>query len=339
MRGYVPSSLPSDGSYHVGAVMDDALRVLEAAGPTGRDVFIGHDWGAIAGAGLAAMPDSPFSKAVIMSVPLTAAFRPFGRLPHSAGWPRKLPRQLLHSWYIMYFQLPWLPDRSASWVIPRLWRQWSPGYRRGRRSALRRCRDRRTGTVACRARVLPRDRPRQQTAGPVRGAQQALAAGAAAADAVSPRHRRRLLGGLHAVDRAGVARRERGCADRERRALPATRPARRRRASHRRLHRTGQLTSRWDWAALLLIQPGMVAGDQSREEPPRQMVVEHRRNPVGRTGNDHTLTRSQAVDRGPGHPVGLLPQELRQRFLGLFVGNALASPKPCAPAPGTARLR
>ncbi len=25
MRGYVPSSLPSDGSYHVGALMDDAL--------------------------------------------------------------------------------------------------------------------------------------------------------------------------------------------------------------------------------------------------------------------------------------------------------------------------
>jgi pimeloyl-ACP methyl ester carboxylesterase len=129
MRGYVPSSVPSDGSYHVGALIDDALRVLDAAGPTGRDVFIGHDWGAIAGAGLAAMPDSPFTKAVIMSVPISAAFRPFGRVPHSARLAAKLPRQLLHSWYIMYFQLPWLPDRSASWVIPLLWRRWSPGYR------------------------------------------------------------------------------------------------------------------------------------------------------------------------------------------------------------------
>ena len=129
MRGYVPSSLPSDGSYHVGALMDDALRVLDAAGPTGRDVFIGHDWGAIAGAGLAAMPDSPFTKAVIMSVPMSAAFRPFGRVPHSARLAAKLPRQLLRSWYIMYFQLPWLPDRSVSWTIPRLWRDWSPGYR------------------------------------------------------------------------------------------------------------------------------------------------------------------------------------------------------------------
>ena len=28
----------------------------------------------------------------------------------------------------MYFQLPWLPEHSASWVLPRLWKRWSPGY-------------------------------------------------------------------------------------------------------------------------------------------------------------------------------------------------------------------
>lgn len=126
MRGYAPSSVSADGSYHVGALMDDALRVLEAVGPTGRDVLIGHDWGAIAGSGLAAMPDSPFSSAVIMSVPPAATFRAavsdVGRL--IAG----LPRQLLRSWYIAYFQLPCLPELSASWAVPRLWRQWSPGY-------------------------------------------------------------------------------------------------------------------------------------------------------------------------------------------------------------------
>lgn len=128
MRGYAPSSVASDDSYHVGALMDDALRVLDAAGPTGRDVFIGHDWGAIAGAGLAAMPDSPFAKSVIMSVPLPAAFRPLGRVPDGARLAAQLPRQLLRSWYIMYFQLPGLPERSTSWVVRRLWRQWSPGY-------------------------------------------------------------------------------------------------------------------------------------------------------------------------------------------------------------------
>jgi pimeloyl-ACP methyl ester carboxylesterase len=129
MRGYVQSSLPVDGSYHVGALMDDALRVLDTAGPTGRDVIVGHDWGAIAATGLAAMPDSPFQKAVIMSVPPPAAFQPLGKVPDAGRLAAQLPRQLLRSWYILYFQLPWLPERSASWVVPRLWRQWSPGYR------------------------------------------------------------------------------------------------------------------------------------------------------------------------------------------------------------------
>ncbi|MBP3085239.1 alpha/beta fold hydrolase [Mycolicibacterium fortuitum] len=128
MRGYVPSSIPTDGSYHVGALMDDALRLLEAVGPTGRDVIIGHDWGAMAASGVAALPDNPFSKAVIMSVPPLASFQPLGRVPDAGRLLAQLPRQALRSWYMLYFQLPWLPERSASWVVPRLWKAWSPGY-------------------------------------------------------------------------------------------------------------------------------------------------------------------------------------------------------------------
>lgn len=127
MRGYAPSAIPADGSYHIGALMDDALRVHAAVGGTGRDVVIGHDWGAMAATGLAAMPDSPFTKAVIMSVPPPASLRAVRGTDRLtlAGY---LPAQLLRSWYISYFQLPWLPDHSASWVLPLLWRRWSPGY-------------------------------------------------------------------------------------------------------------------------------------------------------------------------------------------------------------------
>ena len=128
MRGYAPSSLSAEGSYHIGALMDDALRVLDAAGRTGRDVVIGHDWGAIAATGLAAMPDSPFAKAAIMSVPPSAAFRSPGRRSDVARLAAQLPRQLWRSWYIMFFQLPWLPEHSADRVVPKLWRDWSPGY-------------------------------------------------------------------------------------------------------------------------------------------------------------------------------------------------------------------
>ena len=37
MRGYAPSSIPSDGSYHIGALMDDALHARSAAGGTVRE--------------------------------------------------------------------------------------------------------------------------------------------------------------------------------------------------------------------------------------------------------------------------------------------------------------
>lgn len=129
MRGYVPSSVPSDRSYHIGALMDDALQVRAACNPTDRDVVIGHDWGAIAATGLAAIPQSPFAKAVIMSVPPSAALRPSsGPVPNRGKLLRLLPAQLVRSWYITYFQLPRLPERSASWIVPLLWRRWSPGY-------------------------------------------------------------------------------------------------------------------------------------------------------------------------------------------------------------------
>ncbi|MEX0579796.1 MAG: alpha/beta fold hydrolase [Mycobacterium sp.] len=123
MRGYAPSALASDRAYHLGALMDDALQVRAASDPTDADVVIGHDWGAIAATGLAALPDSPFRKAVVMSVPPTATLR-----TRRAGLLRLLPRQLVRSWYISYFQLPFLPERSAAWIVPLLWRRWSPGY-------------------------------------------------------------------------------------------------------------------------------------------------------------------------------------------------------------------
>ncbi|HEU4362799.1 MAG TPA: alpha/beta fold hydrolase [Mycobacterium sp.] len=127
LRGYAPSSIPSDGSYHMGALMDDALRVHAAAGGTDRDVAIGHDWGAMAVGGLAAMPDSPFGKAVMMSAPPYAAVHPRAAADR-IRLVRNLPLQLLRSWYIGYFRLPWLPERSKSWMVPLLWRLWSPGY-------------------------------------------------------------------------------------------------------------------------------------------------------------------------------------------------------------------
>ncbi|MCV7224504.1 alpha/beta fold hydrolase [Mycolicibacterium komossense] len=135
MRGYAPSSLPTDGSYHIGAVMHDALRVRDEFGPSDRDLLIGHDWGAIAATGLAALPADhlpvPFAKAVIMSVPPSAGFRAPSSAADRGRLLAKLPAQVLRSWYLLFFQLPWLPERSKARMLPLLWRRWSPGYTGG----------------------------------------------------------------------------------------------------------------------------------------------------------------------------------------------------------------
>jgi pimeloyl-ACP methyl ester carboxylesterase len=56
-------------------------------------------------------------------------------IPHPARFTRtgtrKLPSQLLKSWYMMFFQLPMLAEqaiRRSDWaLLRRLWKAWSPG--------------------------------------------------------------------------------------------------------------------------------------------------------------------------------------------------------------------
>ncbi|MBM4665726.1 alpha/beta fold hydrolase [Rhodococcus hoagii] len=120
-RGYAPSEIPADGSGHVAALMDDAVAVHDRAGGGADAVLIGHDWGAITANALAAHPDSPFVAAVALSVPPFPALRTPAVLP-------ALPRQLRNSWYILFNQLPVLPEKLAGRIVPRLWADWSPGY-------------------------------------------------------------------------------------------------------------------------------------------------------------------------------------------------------------------
>ena len=127
LRGYAPSSIPTDHSYHLGALMDDALRVHAAVGGDERDVVIGHDWGALTAAALAADADTPFARAVLMSVPPYPVLFP-DHLTDRLRLLPQLPAQLLRSWYVGFLGLPGMAQRSTSWLVPQLWRQWAPGY-------------------------------------------------------------------------------------------------------------------------------------------------------------------------------------------------------------------
>ncbi len=81
----------------------------------------GHDWGGMTAGTLAAHRDSPFRRVVAMAVPPVAA------LPFRES-VRHLPGQARRSWYMAFNQLPLLPERSLDRLVPKLWRDWSPGY-------------------------------------------------------------------------------------------------------------------------------------------------------------------------------------------------------------------
>lgn len=123
-RGYAPTDVPADGEYHIGALAYDAIA-LHACLEGGNDaVIVGHDWGSFTANALAAYPASPFGAYVAMSVPSVGAMR--AKSHKSAKAISMFARQLRRSWYVMFFQLPWLPERVAGRVIPKLWRDWTP---------------------------------------------------------------------------------------------------------------------------------------------------------------------------------------------------------------------
>ena len=100
--------------------MADAVALHDVLGGDERTVLVGHDWGAITANALGAHPDSPYQRIVTLGVPPLGAIK---------GAPVRLTlRQLRMSWYTMFNQLPLLPERTVDRWLPRLWRDWSPGY-------------------------------------------------------------------------------------------------------------------------------------------------------------------------------------------------------------------
>ncbi len=122
LRGYPPSDLAPDGSYRLGALIRDALALHGALGGDERAVLIGHDWGAAVAHLVAGGPQCPFARVVTLAIP------PPGPLAAVLRDPRLLLRQLRFSWYMAFQQIPGLSERSLPWLIPHLWRRWSPSY-------------------------------------------------------------------------------------------------------------------------------------------------------------------------------------------------------------------
>lgn len=105
LRGYGGTSRPVGvAAYTLENLEEDVAALIEASGA--KDVvLVGHDWGALIAWYYAMFGRLPISKLIIMNVPH----------PQLAERGLRTMRQLAKSWYIFFFQLPWIPE----WMLAR----------------------------------------------------------------------------------------------------------------------------------------------------------------------------------------------------------------------------
>ena len=100
LRGYGNSDSPQEVSaYKTRTLVEDVAALITAAKPR-ETLLLAHDWGGALAWSLALEQPQLIDKLIIMN------------LPHPACFARELrrPPQLFRSWYMFFFQLPWLPE-------------------------------------------------------------------------------------------------------------------------------------------------------------------------------------------------------------------------------------
>lgn len=116
MRGYHPSAIPSADPDQE-TLARDPLALIEALGA--RDaVVIGHDWGASAAYGAAAIGPQQVKKLVVIGIPHPAALKPS-------------LKKLWGARHFAAYKLPWAANRFARndfAALPVIYRRWSPTW-------------------------------------------------------------------------------------------------------------------------------------------------------------------------------------------------------------------
>lgn len=112
LRGYNTSDRPRRVSaYAFDRLVADVTRLVDWTGGPVRGI-VGHDWGGVLAWGFAHRHPERFERLAILNA------------PHPRAMARELarnPLQLLRSWYMGFFQLPWLPELALS--VPDLHRR------------------------------------------------------------------------------------------------------------------------------------------------------------------------------------------------------------------------
>ena len=113
-RGYNLSDKPKEiAAYGLDNLALDIVGLIDAAGVDCAFV-VGHDWGAMVAWWLALHHPDRIKKLTILNVPHPTATLKF---------MRSHPSQWLKSWYMLFFQLPWLPEKVLGRIGPRILRE------------------------------------------------------------------------------------------------------------------------------------------------------------------------------------------------------------------------
>lgn len=122
LRGYESTSQPEDGDYSLVALGHDVLAWIDHL-EAEKVHLVGHDWGAAITYVAGALAPERFLSLTTIAVPHSA------RLQQAI---RKVPSQLLKSWYMTFFQFRGIAEHvleRKDWaLVRRLWRNWSPGF-------------------------------------------------------------------------------------------------------------------------------------------------------------------------------------------------------------------
>ena len=101
MRGYGETSRPlARSAYRLTHLVEDAAALFDAFGAR-RRLLVAHDWGALVAWHFAIARARPLDGLIIMNVPHPAVFQRVLRTSLA---------QLGRSWYVFFFQLPFLPE-------------------------------------------------------------------------------------------------------------------------------------------------------------------------------------------------------------------------------------
>lgn len=105
LRGYNTSSKPDAvADYHVDHLAADVARLVDWSGGPVRAV-VGHDWGGVVAWIFGHRYPERYERLAILNAPHPAAM---------LREQKRNPAQLLRSWYVYFFQLPWLPELVLS---------------------------------------------------------------------------------------------------------------------------------------------------------------------------------------------------------------------------------